>query len=313
MRNKCMKRQSHKKIKREGSIKQPSVFVQFLKRFFYLFLCIVSLPLVCYFFVFPSIIESDISNKNIVIVSDKLDVQSKYIYFAHISENQGDNGIFSIPSQQEVIVPKGYGSYALQSVFQLLKIDKKDDQFIRAAFSELLGTSVDEVISITEQFTEMNESKLSQLFLQNAVHNLVTFKWHKVYEPLYLHYKLKNIDVEMLESPEALKKHSEQIFTIRGDVYQYCSVAVVNASETNGLARKKADEIENTGALVVRVDDAQEKQEKTTIYYGQEPVNCRVLAEKISNIFYAKPEIFDISKLENAQQYRAKVVVIVGE
>lgn len=308
-----MKKQSHRKGKREGSMAEPSVFVQFLKRVFYVFLFIISVPFVCYFFVFPSIVESDVSDKNIVIVSDKLDVQSNYIYFAHISENIEENNIFSIPSQQEVEVPKGYGSYALQSVFQLLKIDKKDDHFIRATYSELLNTSVDEVIPITEQFTQTNESELSQFFLQNALHNLVTLKWHKVYEPLYLHYKLKNVAVEMLESPGELKKYLEQMYTVSGDTYQYCSVAVINASETNGLARKKANEIENTGALVVRIDDAQEKQEKTTIYYGQEPVDCKILAEKIANIFYKKPEIFEISKLENAQQYRAKVVIIVGE
>lgn len=308
-----IEKSSKTKVKRASSQKKSSVVLRFLKLIFFVFLAFISLILLCYFFVFPSIINNDISIKNIVIVSDKLDVSSNNIYFAHIAASEEKNIVFSIPADEEIEVPNGYGEYALQSVYQLLKIDKRDDHFIRATYSELLGISVDEIFTIDEQITNLDQKEISQLFLRNSLENLLKLKLHKVYSSFYLHYKFKNMEYHELDNKDEIKDYREDIFSVSGDVYQYCSVAVINASQVDGLARKKADEIENTGALVVRVDDTQQTQDSAKIYFGQDPVNCESLANIISNIFYKKPDILSIDQLENAQQYRAKVVVIVGE
>jgi len=251
--------------------------------------------------------------KNILIISSKLDVQSDYIYIAHISEQETKNYFYSLPSQQTVIIPNGYGEYPLQSVYQLLKIDKKDDQFIKATYSELLGTTIDDVFTIDVQLNDIDEDKFSNFFFMTSVNNLMKLKLNKVIKPLYLHYQSKDISLTKLEKPEDIQNYIEKISTIYGDVYQYCSVAVINSSQVNGLAKKKSKIIENTGALVVRVDDSEEKQNQTKIYYGDDPVNCEPLAKKLSNIFYQKPEIIPMEKLENAQQYRSKIIVVVGE
>ena len=309
-----MREKKRKKTVVRASVeKRSSRIKRFFRRIFYSFFTIIALVVLNYIFVFPSLLSNEGNTENIVIVSEKLDVPSNSIYFAHVTGSEDKNTVFSIPAEVELEVPNGYGEYALQSVYQLLKIDKKDDQFIRATYSEILGFAIDEVVTINAQLNHMEEAELKTFFLRKSFENLYALNLTNVYEPFSLHFKFKNMNYSQLESVEELLDYKDTITTVTGKVYQYCSVAVINASDVNGLARKRADEIEKTGALVVRVDDTQDKHENAKIYYGQDPVDCEPLAKKISNIFYEKPEMYDLSELENAQQYRSKVVVIVGE
>lgn len=287
--------------------------INFLRRISFFILSLLLTTLLVYFFVLPSLVNNNIDSRNILIVSDKLDVHSKYTYLAHISENNLKNTIISFPGEQVVAVTGGYGEYPLQSVYQLLKIDKKDDQFIKYTYSKLLGISVDEVITVGDQLNEISENKFSGYFIARFFKDLTKVKFSKAYSSLYLHYKTKEIALLETDSLENFKKYKHEFETISGVLSQHCSVAVVNASGENGVARQTGDIIEKSGALVVRIDDVQKLEEKTVIYYGSDPVDCKQLAQKISGIFKVKPEFIHIDNLENAQQYRAKVVIVVGK
>lgn len=284
-----------------------------IKRILFFVFTLVSVLLVAYFFVFPSLINNNIESKNIVIVSDKLDVHSRYIYLAHISENNSKNTLVSFPAEEVVSVPGGYGEYPLQSVFQLLKIDKKADQFIKYTYSKLLGIAVDEIVTVDDQLNEISENDFSRYFITRFFKDLTKAKLSKVYNSLYFHYKTKEVSLLKADNLENFEKYQNEFETISGVLSQHCSVAVVNASGENGVARQTGNIIEKSGALVVRIDDVTELEEKTVIYYGSDPVDCKQLAQKISGIFKVKPEFVPIDQLENAQQYRAKVVVVVGK
>lgn len=288
------------RVKNKGN----SIIVTFFKRVLFVFLAFVAFLTTLYFFVFPSILSRDNQSKNILIVSNRLDLPSNSIYLAHISGSQTKNRIVSIPSQQSVVVPGGYGEYPLQSIYQLLLIDKKDDQFILAVFSELLGVSVDEVVTLAEQLNEINEDEFPRLFLNEALTDVTKLK---------LHYELKDVTLKRLHNLEEFKDSNSEYKTISGDLYQHCSVAVVNATGENGVARQVGNILENTGALVVRVGDSSNHEEHTTFYISSGLVNCEELAHSISGIFKQKPKILPIEKLENGQQYRSQVVVIIGK
>ena len=291
--------------------KQNTLFVRVFRWLFFTVLFIFLLLISLYFFVFPSIVKNDISQKNIVIVSSKLDSNSKNIYLAHISEDQSENNLYLINAESQVLVPGGYGEYPLQSVYQLLVIDKKDTQFIKSVYSELLGISVDEVLALNTPLDNISDSELSTFFFSSALKNISQFKFNS-FDVIKLHYQVKDMSVLELASIKDIEKHYSDLSTISGDLYQYCSVAVVNATSQNGLARKIGKTVENTGALVVRFDDSEMKQERTQIYYADDPIDCSKMAEKVLGIFSEKPEILPLGKLKNEQQYRAKTVIIVG-
>jgi hypothetical protein len=285
----------------------------FFKRILIFFVTLISVIILAYFFVITSLFNNASESKNILIVSDKLSVHSKYIYFAHISSDSSKNTIISFPSDEVVLVPGGYGEYPLQSVVQLLKIDKKDDQFIKSTYSNLLGIPVDKITTVGDELNEIEENEFDRFFFFRSIQDATHLQLGKVYDSLYLHYKTKDISLIKADSLDSFKDYYSEFETISSILSQHCSVAVVNASGENGLARKTGDMIENTGAVVVRIDDLPDTQEKTVIYYGSDPVNCKQLAEKVSGIFKVKPEFIPIDKLENAQQYRAKVIVVVGK
>ncbi len=287
--------------------------LSFFKKILFAFFIGILFLLSLYFFVFPSMLQSNIGEQNLLIVSKKLDSNSSHIYFAHISDNNGNNLLFEIQAEQSIEVPRGYGEYPLQSVYQLLKIDKKDSQFVTSVFSELLELSVDEVVVVNSELSEVSQSQISKLFLISAFKNLQELDLNSASKTLLLHYKSKHMDVVTLDSTEGIQSYYEDIPSIYGDLSQYCSVAVVNGTDQNGLAGKIGKIIENTGGLVVRLDDVETRYEKTKIYFGTDPVDCSRLAHSISGIFVQNPEIISINELENAQQYRANIVVIVGE
>jgi len=287
--------------------------ITILKKIFFFVACTAVFVAVLYFFVFPSILESTVDEQNILIVSNKLDVNSSYIYLAHISQDSEENSLLLISAQDPVEVPHGYGEYPLQSVYQLLKIDKKDSQFIQSVFSQLTGVAIDEVVAIDSALSNVSQTQVSQLFLLSAFNNLKSLELNSALKALLLHYKSKHMTVFELDSIENMSDYYADIPSIFGDLYQYCSVAVVNGTNQNGRAAQIGQIIENTGGLVVRLDDAATQHESTQIYFATDPVDCSKLAKKISGVFAQKPEIIPISSLDNAQQYRATVIVIVGE
>jgi hypothetical protein len=285
----------------------------FFKRLMFGLFAVLLFLLTLYFFVFPSIISKDLTAKNILIVSNKLDVPSNYIYVAHISNDNSQNSLISIPAQQNIEVPGGYGEYPLQSIYQLLLIDQKDDQVIKATFSQILEIAIDEIIAIDQELKSIESSNLSSFFLDQFFTKLGRFDLIESKNILQLHYLTNHLSKAEIEQLSDFKSYLPDIKTISGDLYQYCSVAVINASGENGRARQKGTIIENTGALVVRIDDFWELQERSTIFYDTQPVNCKELAIRLSGILNQKPEILPIEKLEDAQKYRAKVIVVIGQ
>lgn len=274
---------------------------------------VISAVLILYFFVLPSLLQNKIENKNILLVSSKLDVQSNYLYIAHISIKNEENALLVLDSQNEVELPHGYGKYPLQSVYQLLLLDKKDSHFIQSVYSELFGFVVDEVVALDIALKQPNESELASFFLKAALNNAQQFRLNSMLQALALHYQAKEIAVSQLSDISDLESEYADLSTLQTAEYQYCSVAVVNATGENGVASDTAEVFENTGALVIRIDDTVHSQEETQIFYADDPVDCTRVAEKMGGIFPQKPEMKSLSQLENAQQYRSKVVVIIGK
>lgn len=299
--------------KRVSTEKRNSRFVMFLRRIFFTIFVIALLVGALYFFVLPSIVNCDTDDKNIVIVSDRLDVPSKYIYFAHISSSGQKSTVLRIDSEQSVEVPGGYGEYPLQSMYQLLLIDKKEKQFMTAAYSQLFGIPVDTIVAVADPLDEIEGSEFSAFFFSSFIKQLGQVNLDSVGTLLYLHYRTKEVTSLSAKNLADVASYQHEFSTVSSEVSQYCSVAVINATGENGVARKVGDVIENSGAVVVRVDDIPQVQEQTKIFYGEEPVNCIKLVENILGIFPQRPEVLPLAELEDAQQYRAKVVVIVGK
>jgi hypothetical protein len=305
-------RKRTRSIRVNAAKKSPSSLAIFFQRLFMIFLVLILIVLGLYFFVIPSILNRDLSAKNILIVSSKLDQPNNNIYFAHFDEDQSKNLIVGLNGAEVIELPENYGEYSLSSVYQLLKIDKKDEQFTKSVFAKILKTSVDDIVIIDDILLEAEDQNFSQFFFQNFLKKISKFDLMESQINIYLHYLTKNITATSLAELEDFDILIDNFVTVPRKLSQNCSVAVINATGENGRAKEISNIIENIGAVVVRLDDASDIQKKTTVYYDLAG-DCMKLAQRLSGIFDQKPEILQINELENAQQYRAKIVVVLGE
>jgi hypothetical protein len=287
---------------------QNSKLIIWLSRF--IFLILASFILV--FFAFYILVVRVDQPNNIVIVSSNMDAPSEYIYVSHISSDGSKNRLFAINAKEVVEVPKGYGEYSLSSVYRLLTLDKKDEQYIKATYSNLLGVVVDEVIEVERPLVNSNQVELNKLFLEEARNNF--FKLDGSFLRLAsLHTKLFNVQAIEVGSLEDFRYRNHELKTITDELHRNCSVAFFNTTNVSGLAKNLSLIAENTGALVVRLSDHSIRLEQTYIYYDDADVDCYQVAVRLANIFEEKPMISPLSDLENPQQYRAKVVILVGD
>lgn len=263
-------------------------------------------------FVLPSLFGEVTEPKNILIVSKKTDVPSKFIYLAHISENPDLNQLYAVEAGEKIVVPQGYGEYVLSSVYPLLIIDKKDNQFISSVFSQVLGTMIDSVVVLDKSFESPSDLESNKDFLSQAYIELKKSNTH-VADYLLLHYQFKQTQLDKQIALNDIDELYTKMQSISGTVAKYCPVAVVNSTGRNGVATQFSKMIENSGYIVVRTDEAETELKNTTIFYQNSTVSCEQAAHKLGSIFTSQPDIKLLSELENGQQFRANIVVFITE
>lgn len=306
-----MKSKSRTTKKREKKEK-PLAFLKFLKVIFWSVIFIFFGVIFLYLFGFPSLLKNVKTSENILFISDNLDGEINPIYIVHISSNDNENSLSIVDGNQKVEVAGGYGEYDLKSIYSLLKIDKKSDQYIKSVFSRTLNLPIDKITTTNEYLVEISKpSELQYLFAKTAASRLSNLDLSFTV-PLKLHYLANTFSLESYDSLDHLEKDLYKLSTLDTDVYQYCSVAVVNTTTENGLARNISKLVENTGAMVIRTDGSDEELQKTSIFYSDEMIDCSRLVDNIIGIFPTKPDIQHISKLKNSDQYRSRVVIKIG-
>ena len=282
----------------------------------YLFLglsSVILLSLISYYFVLPSVLLNETEIKNILIVSDSLDEQNNYISLAHLSYGWNDSPIIFVDGNQAVDVGKGYGEYSLNSIYQLLKIDKKSDQEIKSIFSKILNITVDEII-VTDGIgkDDLEAKKLKKIFAKSIINKLNSSIEDKI-NLLKLHFLVDSMEIFEFDHLSEIKNIYHKLSTLEEETYKNCSVSVVNTTSENGLARKVSEIIENTGAQVVQVEGSDLVIEKTTIYYSVDKLECRQLVDRILGIFPTEVPLKFSSELPSTQQFRSSVIIMIGK
>lgn len=275
-------------------------------------------------------------NKNVLINISKKDDVSHSLYLAHFGEIGQNVKVYKLDENKKIDLPIGeYGEYELKSVVRLLEIDKKDEEYILATFSRTLGFAVNKFLQIelsddllkvngvgVAEGQESEESLIkSQIFWQQAISDLKSFKILSARENFGLYYKFKDLEV-LSEEKFMAKKDNYQVITMNES--SFCNIAVINATDKNGLATEFADYLENSGATVVKIDNTSEKFKQNTFYFDDSNIvnnsdgvdqgkSCEFVMQKISGIFTDSKNRKPISELKDSSQYRAKMVIFVAK
>ncbi len=285
---------------------EPPKFLKFIANFIRLGLIsgAVFCGLLVVVFLFVSQIDTRLSTQNILFVPKTKDGNKGQIILASINGNSQKVFVYEFPSDLKSKVIGGYGEYPLGSVLPLLKMEKKDEHFILATFSNIFQHSVTEFFG-----HQSNEERLDKWKLIKMLS-----KQRSTWALAWQIYKLNSasLTIERVENWQDWEKalNSQLI----GKVDDQCSVAVVNTTKTNGLASQLSGILEKSGVDVVRTTDSIWDQSTTAIYQAEgEPENseCDSIIKIIQSVSPVKLGV-NIDKTKPTQ-YRAKVVFFIGD
>lgn len=287
---------------KRGEVKRqklPAVVKKILRVFIILItLALVSLVVS---FVFVWQYDANFENKNIVFVPSKKDDQIDKIIIASFDEKSQKVYLYTLPSELKTTLIGGYGEYPLGSILPLLKIDKKDTFFVSAAFSHAFGLAIDGVEEIS-----INQ-KIDKNFLIKSL-----FSNKKTWPMALQLVKTPQLDWRMseLNTWEDWEKALDNQF--KGRLDEHCSIAIVNATNSNGLASSFSQILENSGLDVVRTTDSIWDKPVTSLYKGDSiDETC---GQAIDLIQKASPVLVPIYQDEaKVSQYRARLVLFIGD
>ncbi|MBU0974177.1 LytR C-terminal domain-containing protein [Patescibacteria group bacterium] len=265
-----------------------------------------------YSFVLPSVFMSDKEIQNILLVSDNLDEQNNHISLVHLSPKTDDNLIIFFDGNQIIKINDEYGDYNLNLIYQLLKIDKRNDQKIRSVFSHIFKIAIDEVVVINGMSGDLKTNDLKNIFAKNLTKRISDSIGNKI-NTFKLFSLANSLEIIKLDQVSDIKKSYHKLVTIEKESFQNCSVAVVNTTDKTDLAKNISELLENTGAQVVQIESISSSIDRTIVYYPKDKLECKDLIERILGVFSEVPDIKSSTEIPVTLQFRSSVVVMVGK
>jgi len=236
-----------------------------------------------------------------VLVPDKKSGGEAQIIYAQFYKNTNSINVIGINKDIKSELIGGYGEYQLKAVEGILEIDKKGSGYIKSAFGYFLKHGVDEVInySPTNNFPR-NKNDLLKLFLTNR---------ETILDGLIVK-DIKDEDITFIEinSKEEWQNFLKKQITWKID--DQCTVAVVNSTDTSGLASELSLVFENSGVEVVRSTNNLWGESETTLFSDDEE-DCLEVKSRIRSI--SPIELNEVADKSKTSQYRANIVLFIGD
>lgn len=243
-----------------------------------------------------------------VVVTSRNPGQSDGVVLAYFAPQVQKTFVFIVDGSEQVEALGGYGAYSIQSLYSLLVLDKRDNHFIRGAFSHALGVPVDAVVAVEKLTTSDLESQNLTMLLQSQLFSSPT----SLKERLEL---LTTARVFQTNETRLVKKTSLlQTITayplIDEATARACEVAVVNTTKIPNLASGISQLLELSGAVVVRITSTDQEQAHSLFITSDASTECQSVVSRAAQVFPNPPAV-EVSQ-DATQRYRADVVIFIG-
>lgn len=248
-------------------------------------------------------------NKNILFIKTQKDGRSQEIYLASFVKDQAKVQLIALDPEQELQLIGGYNRYRLAAVDPLLKLEKKSPVFQRAAWSWGLGLIVDDISYLQPQ-TELRHKKDLQRQLRWALIN----NWHQLRSAqriLELIFFTRSIPIEAVSFDSDLNLIEDLEPISASQLTQTCQLAVVNTTQTPGLAAQLSQVLEQSGGRVVRVSDQNSPYQLSTLSLAVDNLACNFIAQRVKLLF--PDQVVKVDKANLRQEHRADLVIMVGQ
>lgn len=237
-----------------------------------------------------------------VYVPTQLD-RSYPLIFRSKGDEKGNRTTVIIDPDQLVQAPGGYGEYRLGALYALYTQEHKDERFIQAAFSQLMGVPLSGVypyvLSANEALAREISTHVPTAFLRDIAEWVAGREFSKFFD----------VPARLQEAQKKIHLHS-QASTDKSR--QFCPIAVLNASGKTGKAAEVSQLLENTQYFIIHTGTVPEIADASTIYRVAGDGGCQSTVDEVTAFFPIQPPVIEEEKSGYTAQYRAKIVLILG-
>lgn len=232
-----------------------------------------------------------------------------------LADSQGGVGVLSfdnekafflsLPSQEKIVLTRGFGEYEIGKVFPLGELNQKGGVLLQESLQEFYAIGLAGYLACGQKvlISELDsKDKLVGVFSRALKGGIRTqrSKWNLVADFFRL-FLLKKTDYTFAKVEDWLGTAFKDKVLRKESL----AIAVLNATDHSGLANKAAKILDNAGARVVRIDSANYKTEQCSIMAGEEA--------KKSYTFSWLKAIFPCAVGETADDNRADLTLLLGE
>lgn len=253
-------------------------------------------------FILPAIITVQ-EPRQIIVVEEHQ--EGNRFYFVHINPTASLNYSAVLPKDEPIKIPFVENEVTLDSVL------KENNQVLSTMYSHMVGTLLNEIMVIPVH--EMKHPKKTADIFTTAFNKNDPLSFSQRWKLLY-YYILSQKNSAAIQSPSALASVAEGL-SDNQSMWQYnqtreCPIAVINTTETQGLANSYSKVLEKSGAFIIRVNSESALKDKSTIYSSENKA-CNDLIQGIQHLFPHTVEV--ITDETKTQEYRAGIVLFLGK
>ncbi|OGY20668.1 MAG: hypothetical protein A3A65_00575 [Candidatus Chisholmbacteria bacterium RIFCSPLOWO2_01_FULL_49_14] len=270
----------------------------------------------------------------IALQTGQSSLKSSGVYVVSFLKSEKAVSVISFPVGIQVEASGGHGSWKVESLYPLGELNGKGGELLKHSLSEFLGVPIQGWIVDEKTDPGMNREgvihNLQQILGKSMVAprttNLTLWDSFRLLSNLFLTHTSVGDWVDLSQSkiliqaslpdgsqsysadPALVDHLSQQLFLQPQLIDEALSIAVVNATEHQGLGARAARLIANSGGEIVGVSDRNQISEETTIIVSSKQNLTSFSAGFLSSQFLADQVIQGETSGE-----RADIVLVVGE
>ncbi|MBQ6449428.1 LytR C-terminal domain-containing protein [bacterium] len=250
--------------------------------------------------------------KTILLVGSSVNERAQIMYLLRFDPDNQAIQAWSLDTSTQVELIGQYNQYPLASIGPLIYRYGNDNlQEVKSAYNFALGTVLDEFY-----FMPQLQSLTTKADLQAALWQLFRESWLRTGQAdrvLFTNYlsvrSAKSVAVTPATDLEAV---SEQLASLSRQQLLGCQLRIYNAAATNGLAKRVRGLLRSSGVVVLKLENAPEKIDQTTIYYDEREEDCQRLVAILQENF-PKGVAAVADQGQKAHSYRVGAVLYLGE
>ena len=222
--------------------------------------------------------------KNILIVGSTINERAERLYLVRIEPVTRKVEVRRLSGELDVELIAKYRQYPLASVAPLVYRYSEDLQEVKALYNFALGQVLDELYFVPEVGEVETAADLERIWWRIWCDEFARTTWinRDLFDNYFEVRAARYFDVWDVRDLEALSGNAP---SLSREKLSGCSVSLINAAQTNGLARRVSNMLEPYGVAVVRWETASETVDKSVIYYDETNHDCQQLAQIVQNNF----------------------------